>query len=79
MAGYYGQLPGDFALDALSTEALRRGKRMGRADYSYGKLVADTTQEERERIVDTYRAESRKRKARTISCFLEADQAGTGG
>ena len=47
-------MPDDFAVDALSTEALRRGKKMGRPDYSYGKLVADTTEYEREQIVDAY-------------------------
>jgi len=70
----------DFAVDALSTEALRRGKKMGRPDYSYGKLVADTTEYEREQIVDAYRAEYRKKKARgcTHSFFDEADKEGAG-
>lgn len=68
------KLPGDYAIDALSIEADRRRKVLGRA-YSYGQLVADTTQEERERIVDTYRAEFKKKKGRgcTHSFFHEAD------
>lgn len=51
----YGELPADYALDALSEEALRRGKNMGRPDYSYGKLVVDTTEAEREQILEDYR------------------------
>ena len=42
------KLPADFALTALSDEALRR-------HTTYGKLVAAITSEERERIVEAYR------------------------
>lgn len=76
----YGKLPGDYALDALSLEAQRRGKLMGDPHYSYGQLVADTTQEERERIADCYRAEYRRKRGRgcTHSFFQEADKEGAG-
>lgn len=50
------KLPGDYAIDALAVEAERRAGILGRPDYSYGKLVADTTPEQRERIADDYRA-----------------------
>lgn len=72
------KLPSDYALDALSIEAANRGKQMGRADYSYGKLVADTTQEERERIADSYRANFKRRRSSTQSFFEEADLEGAG-
>lgn len=52
-----GKLPADYAIDALALEVDRRAKKMNRPDYSYGKLIADTTPEEREQIADTYRAE----------------------
>lgn len=42
------KLPADFALNALSDEAIRR-------HTTYGKLVAAITPEERERIVEEYR------------------------
>lgn len=71
--GQSKKLPGDYAIDALSLEAERRAKKMNRPDYSYGKLIADTTPEERERIADTYRAEYRRKRGRgcTHSFFDE--------
>jgi len=57
MSALKSKLPEDYAIDALAVEAERRGKAMNRPDYSYGKLVADTTKEQRERICDEYRAE----------------------
>ena len=72
--GRYAKLPEDYAIDALSTEALRRGKEMGRS-YSYGQLVADTTEEERERIVDEHKKGFRRKSAAgTRSEFGKADQ-----
>ena len=62
--GQARKLPGDYAIDALALEADRRARRMGDPSYSYGKLVADTTEEERERIADTYRAEQGKKHGR---------------
>ena len=51
------RLRGDFAIEALTAEVERRRKQPEKYGfrYSYGKLVADTTEEERVRIVDCYR------------------------
>lgn len=72
-----GKLPEDFRIDALSSEAARRGKKLGRP-YSYGQLVADTTQEERDEICQRYESTFRKRRksGRTKSFFAEADKEG---
>jgi len=43
---------GDFAIHALVEEVERRKGKHACGRYSYGKLVADTTPEERERIVE---------------------------
>ena len=59
------KLPGDYAIDALALEADCRARKMGDPSYSYGKLVADTTEEERERIADSYRAEQGKKRGRS--------------
>ena len=66
-------LPEDFAIDAMALEAERRGKAMGRA-YSYGKLMADTSKEEREEILRAYRVGGRKRSSSTKSAFLAEDR-----
>lgn len=70
----------DDAIDALCIEATRRGKRMNRPDYSYGKLVADTTEAERLGIVEKYRARKRRKQVMggTRSYFDEADEEGAG-
>lgn len=47
------KLPADFGVIAYAEEAERRSKKSGMA-YSYGKLVADTTEEEREKIKEDY-------------------------
>ena len=57
----YGKLPEDFRVDALSWEAERRARELGRPDYSYGKLVAETTPEEREEIAEAYRTYFKRR------------------
>ena len=49
------QLRSDFAIDALVLEVDRRKTQMPCGRYSYGKLVADTSREERQRIADRYR------------------------
>lgn len=67
------KLPEDYGIDALALEAERRGKAMGRP-YSYGKLVADTTKEEREEILRAYRERGRKRSGSTKSVFLAEDR-----
>lgn len=51
----YGELPKDYALDALALEADKRAKNMGDPSYSYGKLVADTSEAERMEILTGYR------------------------
>ena len=48
-------------MDALSWEAERRARELGRPDYSYGKLVAETTPEEREEIAEAYRTYFKRR------------------
>lgn len=47
-------LPNDYAIDALALEVDRRNKKRGTVKYSYGKLVADTTCEQRQSIADSY-------------------------
>lgn len=66
------KLPADYAIDAFALEAERRGKALGRP-YSYGKLVADTTKEEREEILHAYREGGRKRRS-TKSVFMEKNE-----
>lgn len=66
------KLPADYAIDAFAMEAERRGKALGRP-YSYGKLVADTTKEEREEILRAYREGGRKRRS-TKSVFMEKNE-----
>ena len=55
----YSYVPEDYAIDALTLEADRRSKAMGRF-YSYGQLVADTTPEERAAIAEDYRRKLEK-------------------
>ena len=47
-------LRNDFAIDALALEVDRRKPTKG-SSYSYGHLVADTTEAERQVIADRYR------------------------
>ena len=49
------QIHADYAIDALTLEAERRRKKMGVARYGYSQLMADTTPEQRETIVEQYR------------------------
>lgn len=51
-------LPADFAILALTAECERRG------GISYGQLVAHTTLQERERIVEEYRVGQKKDRTR---------------
>lgn len=48
------KLPEDYAIDALAVEADKL-RQAGKHQYSYGKLVADTTEEQRQRIAEQYR------------------------
>lgn len=65
MAKYNG-LPGDFAVEALAMEADRRHRQI-RRPYSYGKLVAETTEAERREIVNAYR--KRRSRRAEAPCF----------
>lgn len=56
-------LPADFAIDALALEADRRRKLAGRP-YSYGQLVAATTEEERTVLAEQYARRKRRREHR---------------
>ena len=67
-------LPADYAIDALSLEAERRRKARGLLRYSYGDLVADTTQEEREAIAEDYK--KRLNKARRKGGYRVSSSAG---
>ena len=64
------KLPSDYAIDAMALEVDRRAKRMHDPSYSYGKLIADTTEAERTQIADTYRADYGKRKGHTCTQAL---------
>lgn len=72
-------LPADYAIDAMSLEAQRRSREIGRP-YSYGQLVADTTREQREEIAEAYEEASRRkhRSGGTKSFFSESDKEGDG-
>ena len=45
----------DLALTALAVEAEHRRKARGLIRYNYGDLVADTTLEERQQIIENYK------------------------
>lgn len=53
------KLPADFAIDALALETDKRRKALGRP-YSYGQLIADATEAEREEIAEDYRKQFAK-------------------
>lgn len=61
------------ALDALSLEVERRRKLPGNHQYSYGKLIADTTEAQRKEIVDKYRRGHRRSDGRRASVYQESD------
>lgn len=63
----------DLALTALAVEAERRRKARGLIRYSYGDLVADTTPEERQRIIEDYKAGHRHKDPDASSHFVEAN------
>lgn len=68
------KLPEDYAIDALSLEADRRGKLLGRP-YSYGQLVADTTLVQRQEIAEAYRTgASRKKNERAVRYIPVSDR-----
>ena len=57
------QLRNDFAINAMAVEVERRKKKMPCRRYSYGRLVADTTREEREKIAARYARKASQEKA----------------
>lgn len=63
----------DLALTALAVEAERRRKARGLIRYNYGDLVADTTSEERQRIIEKYRAGRRRREPEAAERFVEVN------
>lgn len=65
-------LRNDFAIDALVLEVDRQKKKRRTARYSYGRLVADTTFEQRQRIADRY-AKKAARKSGTAERYTEPD------
>lgn len=72
----YSKVPADYAVDALSLEASRRASQLGQP-YSYGRLIADTTREQREEIAENYRVRlarairaGRRRVAGGTKCVL---------
>lgn len=69
MIGLSRKLPEDYAIDALSLEAERRSKVLGRP-YSYGQLVADTTIAQRKEIVEEYRRGAGCKKDRTAELYI---------
>ena len=65
-------LPNDYAIDALALEVDCRNKKRGTVNYSYGKLVADTTCEQRQSIADRY-ARKAARKNTVSDRYSEPD------
>jgi hypothetical protein len=57
------QLRNDFAINAMVVELEKRKKKMPCRRYSYGRLVADTTREEREKIATRYARKAGQEKA----------------
>ena len=55
----YREVPADYRVDALALEATRRSRELGRP-YSYGQLIADTTEEQRDEIAERYREELKR-------------------
>ncbi len=62
----------DLALTALAVEAERRRKARGLLRYNYGDLMADTTAEERQRIIENYK-KARRRDPKAGRRFAVAD------
>ena len=63
----------DLALTALAVEAERRRKAKGLIRYNYGDLVADTTLEERQQIIENYKKGRRRRDPEAAERFTEAN------
>ena len=63
----------DLAITALAVEAERRRKQKGLIRYNYGNLVADTTPEERQRIIEDYKSGRRRRDPAAAAPYKEPD------
>lgn len=63
----------DLAITALTLEAERRRKAKGLLRYNYGDLMADTTPEERQRIIENYKIRQKRRSRETGERFTEVD------
>ena len=63
----------DLALTALAVEAERRRKARSLIRYNYGDLVAETTLEERQRIIENYQKDRRRRDTESGERFIEAN------
>ena len=63
----------DLALTALAVEAERRRKARGLLRYHYGDLVAETTFEERQRIIEEYKMGSHGHIRNGTERFEETD------
>lgn len=63
------KLPEDYAIDALSLEAERRRKLLGRP-CSYGQLVADTTLAQRQEIAEAYRKSKSYKKTGAAAKYI---------
>ena len=68
------KLPNDYAIDALAAEAARRRAARGGIRYGYADLVAETTPQERQEIVENWKRNRSRRSAPPwIGCALQGD------
>lgn len=67
------QSQSDLTLTALAVEAERRRRIKGLIRYNYGDLVADTTLEERQQIIENYKAQQNRRKPSASERYVEAN------
>lgn len=63
----------DLALTALAVEAERRRKEKGLIRYNYGDLVAETTPEERQQIIEKYKKGRHRRPPEAAERFTETN------
>lgn len=63
----------DLGLTALAVEAERRRKARGLIRYNYGDLVAETTPEERQQIIRSYKTGRRRREPEKAERFAVTD------
>lgn len=73
------QLPADWRIDALCLEADRRRMERGILGYSYGQLMKDTTEAQRESIYEKYLKERKRRPGREPEKLIESHISIYGG